>query len=131
MIRSAAIQVGNLIKDMNIGFDDSNLFINKKIPEKNLQNKMFPIIQINTLPTNSTIYSSNKKDFETVSCQVNVLAVTNREIEKYHTQIELFLSTHQFECFFDTQDDDENYEVQRLILRFNKTQNIKEILQNG
>ena len=31
MIRSAAIQAGNLIKDMNIGFDDSNLFINKQI----------------------------------------------------------------------------------------------------
>lgn len=127
MIRSAAIQAGNLIKDMNIGFDDSNLFINKQIPEKNLQNKAFPIIQINTLPTNSHDYASNKKSFETVSCQINVLANTNREVEKYHNLIESNLSTHQFECFFDTQEEDTNYEVQHLILRFNKTQNIKEI----
>lgn len=127
MIRNAAIQVSNLIKSMEIGFDDSNLFTNKKIPEKSLQNKSFPIIQIYTLPTSSNIYSSNKKDFETVSCQVNVFAVTNREIEKYHTQIESYLSTHQFECFFDTQDEDPDYEIQRLVLRFDKTQNIKEI----
>lgn len=127
MIRSAAIQVGNLIKNMDIGFDDSNLFINKKIPEKNLQNKRFPIIQIDTLPTNSNDYSSNKKNFETVSCQVNILVLTNREVEKYHSLIESKLNTHQFECFFDTQEEDENYEIQRLILRFNKTQKIKEI----
>jgi len=127
MIRSAAIQVGNLIKNQDIGFDDSNLFVNKKIPEKLLQNKIFPIIQINTLPTNSNIYSSNRKNYETVSCQVNVMAVTNREIEEYHNLIETNLSTHSFECFFDTQEEDENYEIQRLILRFNKTQNIKEI----
>jgi len=131
MIRSAAIQVGNLIKSMNIGFDDSNLFINKKIPEKLLQNKSFPIIQIYTLPTSSHIYASNRKNHETVSCQVNVLAVTNREIEKYQNLIESYLSTHQFECFFDTQESDDNYDVQRLVLRFDKTQNIKEILQNG
>lgn len=127
MIRSAAIQVGNLIKNMDIGFDDSNLFVNKKIPEKNLQNKMFPIIQIYTLPTNSHDYASNRKNFETVSCQVNILVVTNREVEKYHSLIESKLSTHQFECFFDSQEEDETYEIQRLILQFNKTQNIKEI----
>ncbi|KRK93628.1 hypothetical protein [Companilactobacillus futsaii] len=127
MIRSAAIQVGNLIKNMNLGFNDTNLFINKKIPEEMLQNKEFPMIQINTLPTNSNDYASNRKNFETVSCQVNVLVATNREVEKYHNLIEKNLSTHQFECFFDTQELDENYEVQRLILRFNKTQNIKEI----
>lgn len=131
MIRSAAIQVGNLIKSMNIGFDDSNLFINKKIPEKLLQNKSFPIIQIYTLPTDSHIYASNRKNYETVSCQVNVLAVTNREIEKYQNLIESYLSTHQFGCFFDTQESDDNFDVQHLILRFDKTQNIKEILQNG
>jgi len=127
MIRSAAIQVGNLIKKMNIGFDDSNLFVNKTIPEKNLQNKVFPIIQINTLPTKSYDYASNRKNFEIVSCQVNVLVTTNREVEKYHNLIESNLSTHQFECFFDSQEEDENYEIQRLILRFNKIQNIKEI----
>ena len=59
MIRSAAIQVGNLIKNMNLGFNDTNLFINKKIPEEMLQNKEFPMIQINTLPTNSNDYASN------------------------------------------------------------------------
>jgi len=127
MIRSAAIQVGNLIKKMNIGFSDSNLFVNKTIPEKNLQNKAFPIIQINTLPTKSYDYASNRKNFEIVSCQVNILVATNREVEKYHNLIESNLSTHQFECFFDSQEGDENYEVQRLILRFNKIQNIKEI----
>jgi len=127
MIRNAAIQVGNLIKEMNLKFDDSNMFVLKTIPEELLQNKSFPIIRIDGLPTNSNIYSSNKKNFETVGCQVNIWASTNREIEKYHNLIESNLSTHQFECFFDTQETDENYNVQRLILKFNKTQSVKEI----
>jgi len=127
MIRNAAIQVGNWIKEFTIGFDDSNMFVLKSIPEELLQNKSFPIIRIDGLPTKSNIYSSNKKNYETVGCQVNLWATTNREIEKYHNLIESKLSTHQFECFFDTQETDKNYDVQRLILRFNKTQSVKEI----
>ncbi|WP_125711766.1 hypothetical protein [Companilactobacillus kedongensis] len=128
MIRNAAIQVGNLIKDMKIGFDDSNLFVLKKIPEELLQNKSFPIIRIDGLQTSQFQYVSNTKRFELVGCQINVWAKTNKEIDKFHNLIEKNLSTHLFECFLDSQDSDEDYDIQRLILRVRKNQDLKEII---
>ena len=127
MIRNAASQVGNLIKNMDIDFDDSNLFILKSIPEDLLQNKKFPIVRIDGLPTNEFTYSSNKKNYEEVSCQVNIWANTIKELETYQNLIEKNLSTHSFECFFNTQDFDDEYEVHRLILRVRKNQNVKEL----
>lgn len=129
MIRNAGIQVGNLIKNMKIGFDDGNLFILKNIPEENLQNKQFPLIRIDGLPTAETNYVSNKKRFELVSCQINLYAKTNQEIENYRNLIESNLSTHKFECFFDTQDYDDDYEVHRQVLRVRKNQNVKEFFK--
>lgn len=127
MIRNAASQVGNLIKNMDIDFDDSNLFILKSIPEDLLQNKKFPIIRIDALPTSEFIYSSNKKNYEEVGCQINIWSKTIKKLETYQNLIEKNLSTHSFECFFDTQDFDDDYKVHRLIMRVRKNQNVKEL----
>ncbi|MCO6542126.1 MAG: hypothetical protein J6573_07485 [Lactobacillus sp.] len=125
MIRSAAIQVGQIIKQEVTDFNDSNLFILQAIPEKVLQKKQFPIARIDALPTTINTYFSNKKNFEEVGCQVNLFVNTNRELDTYLTIFEKILSAHQYECFFSTTEFVNEYGVHHLIMRVQKYQNIK------
>ncbi|RHW46083.1 hypothetical protein DS832_06960 [Bombilactobacillus bombi] len=125
MIRSAAIQVGQIIKQEVTDFNDSNLFILQTIPEKILQKKQFPLVRIDALPTSSNTYFSNKKRFEEVGCQINLFVKTNKEMDTYLTQIEQILSSHQFECFFSTTKFVNEYDVHHLIIRVQKYQNLK------
>lgn len=128
MIRSAAIQVGQIIKKEVANFTDSNLFILQNIPESVLAKKQFPIARIDALPTVSNHYASNKKQLEDVGCQINLFVKTNREVEAYLNNIEKSLSTHEFECFFSTTEYNSEYEVHQLIIRVQKLQNIKGVI---
>lgn len=128
MIRSAAIQVGQIIKKEIADFTDSNLFILQNIPESVLAKKQFPIVRIDALPTVSNHYASNKKQLEDVGCQINLFVKTNREVETYLNKIEKSLSTHEFECFFSTTEYNSEYEVHQLIIRVQKLQNIKGVI---
>lgn len=128
MIRSAAIQVGQIIKKEVADFTDSNLFILQNIPESVLAKKQFPIVRIDALPTVSNHYASNKKQLEDVGCQINLFVKTNREVETYLNKIEKSLSTHEFECFFSTTEYNSEYEVHQLIIRVQKLQNIKGVI---
>lgn len=128
MIRSAAIQVGQIIKKEVADFTDSNLFILQNIPESVLAKKQFPIVRIDALPTVSNHYASNKKQLEDVGCQINLFVKTNREVETYLNKIEKSLSIHEFECFFSTTEYNSEYEVHQLIIRVQKLQNIKGVI---
>lgn len=128
MIRSAAIQVGQIIKKEVADFTDSNLFILQNIPESVLAKKQFPIVRIDALPTVSNHYASNKKHLEDVGCQINLFVKTNREVETYLNKIEKSLSIHEFECFFSTTEYNSEYEVHQLIIRVQKLQNIKGVI---
>lgn len=128
MIRSAAIQVGQIIKKEIADFTDSNLFILQNIPESVLSKKQFPIVRIDALPTVSNHYASNKKQLEDVGCQINLFVKTNREVETYLNKIEKSLSIHEFECFFSTTEYNSEYEVHQLIIRVQKLQNIKGVI---
>lgn len=128
MIRSAAIQVGQIIKKEIADFTDSNLFILQNIPESVLAKKQFPIVRIDALPTVSNHYASNKKQLEDVGCQINLFVKTNREVETYLNKIEKSLSIHEFECFFSTTEYNSEYEVHQLIIRVQKLQNIKGVI---
>lgn len=128
MIRSAAIQVGKIMKDEITDFNDSNVFILQNIPETVLSKKQFPIARIDALPTVSNHYASNKKQLEDVGCQINLFVKTNREVETYLNKIEKSLSIHEFECFFSTTEYNSEYEVHQLIIRVQKLQNIKGVI---
>lgn len=124
MIRSASIQIANLVKTIT-GFTNDNVFENEKIPESFIKSQTLPFIYIQSLDEGDSIYASGKRIGEWVSAQVDVYTASNRDQERYHNLIESLLSSQGFGCFFIYRTYQMDTGFKLLQLRFEKYQNLR------
>lgn len=123
-MRISAIDVGNIIKTLD-GFDNTNTFILREVPQTILESKKLPFAQITFLGNNPFDYASDFKHGELSESQVDFYVKDNKSGEKLLNLAEKALKNGGFEVYFADFDTNYDYDFQVLHIRARRYQIIK------